>query len=178
MLETKFENIMLQHVEIFKTIPEDDIDMLILLLNKVLNTGNIIGLGAGRMGYSLRSFIMRLSHVGFEAFMIGDTTLPRVTKSDLVIVNSSTGNTPSIALYAEQAKVAGAKIALITSTKESRISKLSDLTVEYSVIDNHQLMKTVHEQFSLLFFDYIVHRLVVEGKMDVQTIERNHSILE
>ena len=58
-----------------------------------------IGLGAGRMGYSLKAFIMRLSHMGYNATFIGDTNVPRVTSNTVVFVNSSSGETPSIALY-------------------------------------------------------------------------------
>ena len=67
----------------------------------------IIGLAAGRMGYALRSFIMRLSHMGFNATMIGDTNVPRVKENSVIFVNSSSGETPSIVLYTEQAKENG-----------------------------------------------------------------------
>ena len=178
MLETNFDNIIDNHRKIFRTIPEDDMAAFIELLGKFSKSGRIFGLGAGRMGYSLQSFIMRLSHLGFNAYMIGDTSLPRVSKSDLVIVNSSSGNTPSIALYAEQAKAAGAYIFLLTSASQSHLLNIADKILKYSVEENRQLMKTVHEQFSYLILDYIVHRLVVDNKMDVNAIEQNHSILE
>ena len=43
------------------------------------------------MGYSIQAFIMRLSHLGYPAFMIGDMSLPRIGSDDLVIVNSILG---------------------------------------------------------------------------------------
>ena len=66
--------------------------------------GKIVGLGAGRMGYSLQAFIMRLSHLGYIAYMLGDTSVPRIGVGDLVLVNSSSGETPSVCLLAEIAK--------------------------------------------------------------------------
>ena len=69
---------------------------------KNINNDNIIGIAAGRMGYSLRSFIMRLSHMGFNASMIGDTNVPKVRNDTIMIVNSSSGETPSILNYAIQ----------------------------------------------------------------------------
>ena len=65
-------------------------------------SNSFVGLGAGRMGYSLQSFIMRLSHLGLKSFMIGDTTVPRINENSVVLINSSSGETESIKLYAQQ----------------------------------------------------------------------------
>jgi 6-phospho-3-hexuloisomerase len=178
MFEMDFEKITRQHFDIFQTIPHQKVEGVVEILKNMPKNGRVIGLGAGRMGYSLQSFIMRLSHIGFEAYMIGDTTLPRVGIGDIVVVNSSSGNTPSINLYAKQAKDAGAKIVLLTSAKNCLIGNLSNFIILYTVKKNMQLMKTVHEQFSLLFLDYIAHRLVVDNDLNVNEIENNHSILE
>ncbi len=178
MSQNDFGEIIRQHINIFETIDKKDIDNFVAALTNLSRFRRIIGLGAGRMGYSLQSFIMRLSHLGFNAFMLGDTTLPRVKDGDLIIVNSSSGNTPSIVLYAKQAREAGAVIILLTASKNSQLSIIADCTIRYSVPHNNQIMKTIYEQFSFLFFDYIIHRLVDDNKMDTKVIELNHSILE
>ena len=140
--------------------------------------GNIIGLGAGRMGYALQGFIMRLSHLGKNAFMIGDTTLPRVTKHDLVLVNSSSGATPSIVLYAQQAHSHGAKICLVSAQEKSPISEIAHEIVTYPNIASNQLMKTYHEQLTWVFYDCI-SQLVFEKLGNSRTsVENNHSVLE
>src|SRR5512137_2637182 len=74
----------------------DDYRSVVTTVSSFFEGGKIIGLGAGRMGYSLRAFIMRLSHIGFNASMIGDTNVPRCDENTLCIVNSSSGNTDSI----------------------------------------------------------------------------------
>ena len=66
----------------------------------------VVGLGAGRMGYSVQSFVMRLSHLGYKAYMIGDTTTPRIGKDTIAIVNTSSGETPTMRLYVDQCKEA------------------------------------------------------------------------
>jgi 6-phospho-3-hexuloisomerase len=121
---------------------------------------------------------MRLSHIGFEAYMIGDTTLPRVGHGDLVLVNSSSGNTPSILLYTEQAKQAGATIISLSANNESKIASLADRTICYTVEEDFQLMKTSYEQFSFLFWDFVAQKIIVSGNLNVEKIEYNHSILE
>jgi 6-phospho-3-hexuloisomerase len=59
----------------------------------------IVGVGAGRVGYALRAFIMRLNHFGFNASFIGDTNVPALTSDDMLIVASTSGSTPTISYY-------------------------------------------------------------------------------
>lgn len=140
--------------------------------------GNIIGIGAGRMGYSLRAHIMRLSHIGYEAYFIGDTTLPRIDDKSVVIINSSSGETPTNILYAQQAKAAGSYIITITTNAESTIAKLSDQLVLIPQMESHQLMKTIYEQYTMLMLDYVAEQVVSQLDLDRDTITHNHSILE
>lgn len=139
---------------------------------------NIIGIGAGRMGYSLRAFIMRLSHVGYESYFIGDTTLPRIDEKSVVIINSSSGETPTNILYAQQAKEAKSYIITITTNKDSTIAKLSDQLVIIPQMNSHQLMKTIYEQYTYLLLDYVAEQVVSELDLDRDIITHNHSILE
>ena len=46
------------------------------LANK--RSANICAYGAGRMGYGLRAFIMRLIHLGYRAYWYTDTTIPHM----------------------------------------------------------------------------------------------------
>ena len=155
------------------------VDKYVSVLEKSLNANKVIvGIGAGRMGYSLRAHIMRLSHIGYNAYFIGDTTTPRIDSNSLVIINSSSGETPTNILYAQQASTAGAFIITITSNKESTIAKLSDLVVETPALESHQLMKTIYEQYSYILFDYITESVVTNLKLNRNIITHNHSILE
>jgi 6-phospho-3-hexuloisomerase len=155
------------------------VDKYVSVLEKSLNANKVIvGIGAGRMGYSLRAHIMRLSHIGYHAYFIGDTTTPRIDSNSLIIINSSSGETPTNILYAQQASTAGAFIITITSNKESTIAKLSDLVVETPALESHQLMKTIYEQYSYILFDYITELVVTNLKLNRNIITHNHSILE
>lgn len=147
-----------------------------ILLNNSFS--NIIGIGAGRMGYSLRAFMMRLSHIGFTTYFIGDTALPRIKENDIVIINSSSGETPTNILYAEQAKAAKSCIIAFTCNENSSIAKLSTYVVPIPKIKSEQLMKSVYEQYTFLLFDYIAQQFVHDYRLDIKRIEQNHSILE
>lgn len=140
--------------------------------------GKIFCLGAGRMGYSIQSFSMRLSHLGYTSYMIGDTTLPRIEKGDLILINSSSGETQSIVLLAKIAKQHGGKIITISSREGSTLSKLADLRVIYKEINSKQLMKTAYEQFSFILFDKMAFDIFKVSGRTLDFVENNHSILE
>lgn len=156
-----------------KTSLDSFIDTIVHAREKTL-----VGIGAGRMGYSLQSFIMRLSHLGYTAYMIGDTTLPRVDSETIAIVNTSSGETPSIKLYVEQCREAGVYIVAFTTNPHSSIARLADLTISVPFIQSAQLMKTVYEQYSFVLFDYIAGRILELAELKVSWVEKNHSILE
>ena len=140
--------------------------------------GNIICLGAGRMGYAVQSFAMRLSHLGFKAFMIGDTTLPRVGEGDLIVVNSSSGETPSIVLLAKLARDHGGRLICFTSDARSTLAEMSEIVIVYQKYKSLQLMKSIYEQFSFLLFDYISREVFIASGIEKNWVEHNHSILE
>ena len=139
---------------------------------------NIIGLGAGRMGYALRAFIMRLNHMGFNASMIGDTNVPRVTEDSIIIVNSSSGETPSILNFVKQAVTEKGIIFLTSCSSESSIGNYAHSIINLPVITSTQLMKSPYEQFSMLLYDYIIIKLMESLKLDPIKVSNNHSILE
>ena len=138
----------------------------------------IYGLGAGRMGFSLKAFIMRLGHLGFNSYMIGDTTIPMVKKNHLVIINSSSGETRSILLLAKIAKSHGAKIVTTTTNSNSSIAKISDIILKISNVDSTQIMKTIYEQSTYLLYDIIIKEIIQELELDIDTINKNHSVFE
>jgi 6-phospho-3-hexuloisomerase len=137
-----------------------------------------VGFGAGRMGYSLRAFIMRLDHLGFKSFMIGDTTFPRVNSSTIAFFNSSSGETESNVLYAKQAQKYGAKLVLFSTNDQSTLANYCDLTILYKKVESKQLMKSIYEQFTFLLFDHICELIKVDLGIEKSYIENNHSISE
>lgn len=156
---------------------QEEIEKVVELISKK-NDSLIIGLGAGRMGYSLRAFVMRLTHLGFNAFMIGDTGLPRINEDSIILINTSSGETPTIKLYAEQAKNVGATIITFTTNSKSSIGLISNYVVEMEKYESNQLMKTLYEQFSFLLFDYIAEKIFTKMNLEKKWVEKNHSILE
>ena len=155
------------------SVTDEKIDEVISLLDK---STNIVTIGAGRMGYSLKAFTMRLSHLGYNAYHLNDTTLPRIGENDLVIVASSSGETPSIKLLTEIAVEHKSTIMLFTQDADSSIAAISDCVVLMNKIESKLTMKTAPEASTYILYDIIATK-ILESK-DESKVIHNHSILE
>jgi len=162
---------------ISNTLNPEEIDVVV----KLCTSGKfdkIVGFGAGRMGYALRAFIMRLCHIGFDAYMIGDTNFPKIDEKTLVLINSSSGNTETMVLYAMQAKKFNGQVVTFTANASGSLNSVSDYLVTYQVNETKQIMKTVYEQFSFILFDHIAECIIQQSKRSRTWISSNHSISE
>lgn len=85
--------------------------------------------GAGRSLLMLRAFAMRLMHLGFTAYVVGDTTTPAFGPGDLLIAGSGSGTTSGVVRVASKAKELGGQVACITIKPESPLGQLADYVV-------------------------------------------------
>ena len=61
-------------------------------------------MGAGRSGLVAKAFAMRLMHLGFTAYVVGETITPAMRPKDLLVIFSGSGRTKTIADIAETAR--------------------------------------------------------------------------
>jgi 6-phospho-3-hexuloisomerase len=106
-----------------------DEDQAARFLDEMLSARRIYVAGAGRSGLVSRAFAMRLMHIGFESFVVGETITPALLAGDTLVAFSGSGETNSIVDICETAKDIGAKICLITFSPESRAAHLADCIV-------------------------------------------------
>ncbi|HDJ83462.1 MAG TPA: 6-phospho-3-hexuloisomerase [Desulfurococcaceae archaeon] len=90
----------------------------------------ILVMGAGRSGLVGRAFAMRLLHLGYNVYVLGDTIVPRIGKGDIVIAISGSGRTKLIVTAAEAAKHVGATVIAVTSYPDSPLAEIADIVVE------------------------------------------------
>lgn len=118
--------------------------------------------GAGRSLLMVRGLAMRLMHMGFDAYVVGETATPAIEPEDLLIIGSGSGETATLAVMAQKAKKIGAKLALITIYPESTMAKLADCIVQIKAATTKGDRKSVKsiqpganmfEQSLLLFCD-------------------------
>jgi 6-phospho-3-hexuloisomerase len=122
LLETVFD----ESRNLLKAVPGDVVERVI----KGLDHADRIFCGAqGRSGYVLRCFCMRLMHLGYRAFFVGETITPRIAKADILVVLSGSGQT---ALTYELLKVGqqqGALTCGMIGVEDSPIGRALDLKV-------------------------------------------------
>ena len=63
------------------------------IIESIMHSGKIFIAGAGRTGYIMRCFAMRLIHLGFCAYVIGDTEMIAAKAGDLLLIGSGSGET-------------------------------------------------------------------------------------
>ncbi|HEC72108.1 MAG TPA: 6-phospho-3-hexuloisomerase [Thermoplasmatales archaeon] len=112
--------------EILERVSEKDIRKVKTLF---FQSDRIFVYGAGRSGLVARAFAIRLVHLGFQTFVIGETISAPVTRGDLVIIVSGSGETIPAVMTAEIAHKIGAKVVSITAKKRSEIAKFADVTL-------------------------------------------------
>ncbi|MFQ6054258.1 MAG: SIS domain-containing protein, partial [Candidatus Bathyarchaeia archaeon] len=86
----------------------------------------VLLVGAGRSGLVGRAFAMRLMHLGFNIYVMGETITPAVGEGDLVLIISGSGSTTLPVTVAEMAKKLGARVLAVTSHPESPLGMTAD----------------------------------------------------
>ena len=95
----------------------------------LLKARRIYVAGAGRSGFIARAFAMRLLHLGYDVYVVGETVTPALVPGDTMVVLSGSGETVSMATFCATVKGLGGTICLITASPESKISKIADCVV-------------------------------------------------
>ena len=159
------------------------------ILNNILHSRQIILVGAGRMGLMLQSFCARLNHLGFPAFMAGTTGCPPIGKKDMLLVASSSGETPTVREIAHIAHKVGAKVIIITANTTSTISRISSGYLylqapsslsgpESNSLKSLQPMKSLFEQSLFILLESMVLSLLERTGQSAEDLARRHANLE
>ena len=98
-------------------------------VREILMAKRIYVSGAGRSGLMAKAFAMRLMHLGFESYVVGETITPAMAEDDLLVAFSGSGETRSIADICKTASSVGGTVALITSNRDSTMAGIADFLV-------------------------------------------------
>ena len=157
------------------------------LISSILSAKNVFVTGQGRSGLVSRTFAMRLTHIGLNAYCVGDATTPNIDQGDLLIACSSSGSTHITRYIAGLARKANATVVAVTSQKSSPLAGQADIIVELPVKEvstNHkdsgsiQFRSTLFEQACLVYLDGIILSLVKKLKSSENEMHKRHSNLE
>lgn len=81
--------------------------------------------GEGRSGFSAKGFAMRLMHLGYQVYFVGETITPAVKEGDVFIAVSGSGTSANVISDAKKAKEKGATVVAVTSKPSSPLAELA-----------------------------------------------------
>ena len=140
--------------------------------------------GAGRSGHVAKSFAIRLVHLGFQTFVIGETIGAPVKKDDMVFIVTGSGETIPSVMTAEIARNIGAKLVVVTGRKDSRITKFADIAIILSAecMDEERKtlapLGTLFEASAWILLDSIIAELMKSKGETEESMQSRHATLE
>lgn len=172
-----------EHLELVK---QFDFDELGSLIAPIKNARSIFLIGMGRSGLMMQAAAMRLMHLGFKAYVVGETTTPAIGEGDLLIAGSGSGTTASVLRAAKTAKEEKADVISFTTDETSALAEIADHIViipaaqkeEHHNKISDQYAGSLFEQGLLLFFDALIQTLWKVDGSSAETLYKRHSNLE
>ncbi|AEH61755.1 6-phospho 3-hexuloisomerase [Methanosalsum zhilinae DSM 4017] len=172
-----------------------DLDSVREMLNNIFAAESIFVMGAGRSGLVGRAFAMRLMHLGFNVYVVGETTTPAVKKDDVVIGISGSGETRSIVDLGRIAAEIGSTLISVTSNKESTLGEMADTAVVIpgrikdnggGYLERHMRgdyrnltpLGTSFEISSMVFLDAVIAELIAIMGVSEADLKLRHTTLE
>jgi 6-phospho-3-hexuloisomerase len=176
------------HEELLNTLTRVSDDHIEVLVENILHCEKIFISGAGRSGLMAKAFCMRLMHIGFDAFVVGETVTPNIGDKDLLIIASGSGGTASLVSMAQKKASIGFNLSLLSIFPDSPIGKIADCVVQIpapspkvsskTAPPSIQPMGSLFEQSLLLVLDIIIMRLMERLELNTHTMYSRHANLE
>jgi 6-phospho 3-hexuloisomerase len=172
--------------EIRTTILKVDKDETETLIESIRRANRIFVSGSGRTFLMLKAFAMRMMHLGYTVYVVGEIVTPAIAKGDLLLVGSGSGETQTVAVVAKQAKACGASVAAITIFPDSTIAGIADFTVQIpgkttkrdSGVKSMQPGGNLFEQSLLIVLDGLIARLNESARQGIDSGFPLHANLE
>ena len=143
--------------------------------------------GLGREGLQMRGLAMRLFHLGIDAHVVSDMTVPPLSAGDLLIVSAGPGDFTTIEALMNIAKKAGAKTAVVTAQVAGGAARRADvvLHIPAQTMANDQAgklsvlpMGSLFEVAMMLVFELVVLKLRDRLGETPETMRARHTNLE
>jgi len=175
---------------VLSSINEDKLNEFVNLLST--NGIKVLGYSAGRMGFGLKAFLMRLNHLGIPAYWYGDNYIPPMNENDVFICCSNSGTTASVFNILEIFKnKAKGHIVSFVGNEESKMAVNSEIAIKFKTcngglnsadddtkINSIQPMTTLTEQSMFVLFDVITMMLIEKMNIDIVGTKKYHSNIE
>ncbi|HHF98834.1 MAG TPA: 6-phospho-3-hexuloisomerase [Candidatus Aerophobetes bacterium] len=164
---------------------EKEVDKFV---NKIFSSKRIFVAGAGRSGILIKAFAMRLMQMGFETYVVGETTTPAIREDDLLVLISGSGETEYSYHILKTARKVGACSYLITARRDSRMGKIAcgkivipgPTKVSPQKRDENvaQVLGSLFEQAAFILLECILEKIARRINIQHEDILIRHANLE
>ncbi len=186
------ENITKHALAVIDKIDEKQVDKMI---DTIQNAKSVFIVGSGRSELIGMAFAMRLMHLGFVVYVIGDVTTPAIDKNDCLIAISGSGETRTVTLAAGTASASEASVIGITANTSSTLGGYLDVCVNIESktkvpwkhytsevlkgeYDDLTPMGTLFEDTTHLFLDGLIAEFMARLGKKEDDLKRRHATIE
>jgi 6-phospho-3-hexuloisomerase len=192
ILKNTVEGIAKNSLEVISRLDPDQVD---LMIETIQNSNAIFIVGSGRSELVGKAFAMRLMHLGFSVYVVGDVTTPSITKDDCLVAISGSGETKTVTIAAETSKEVDAQVIAITANPESTLGKYMDVVVKIETktkipwkhytshvlkgnYDDLTPLGTLFEDATYLFLDGSIAEFIYRMGIKENDLKKRHATLE
>lgn len=160
---------------------ESDIESARDLIHR---TDRVYATGEGRSGFQARSFAMRMMHIGYTSYMMGETICPSMHEGDVLLAISGSGTTRKTVEDAQAAQKLGVKVIAVTSKPESPLAQAAAATivvpgrVKGEVGGSIQLLSSLFDQSVHIALDALCLLLSRRDNVSDAQANANHANVE
>ena len=173
--------------ELKKTINKISVSEMLDVADALNGAKRIFIAGIGRSGLIGKTFAMRLVHMGFLVYIVGDATTPAIQENDLLVIVTGSGTTKTLQLYAEEAISFRAELIVITASADSPIGDLAQkrliipAEMNYAGVAMSRTLQpeaNVFEQCLMITLDYLSMILMKIKALDSEKMFERHANLQ
>ncbi|MEG0628780.1 6-phospho-3-hexuloisomerase [Enterococcus viikkiensis] len=176
------KTIMTEINQVMDLVDEKQLDQALPVFQK---NKRIFVIGAGRSGFQAKGFAMRLMHIGYTDYVMGETITPSIQKGDTWVAISGSGTTKGIVNDTKAAKKLGLDIVALTSDPESPLAQLADqviivpgATKTGAGIKSVQLLSTLFDQTVHITLDALTLKLAKRDQTSNEEALHEHVNVE
>lgn len=162
-------------------------DTEVRMCAEILRARRIACFGVGREGLMMKALCMRLMHLGLDAHVAGDMTVPPIGNGDLLILSAGPGSFSTVLALLDVAHKAGARTMVVTAQPAGfaaqRAAVVIELPAQTMADDRGQSssllpMGSLYEAAQLIFFDLISISLRERTGQTAEQMRARHTNLE
>ena len=174
MLEDYIDEVIL-HLKMLKNINWDSVKEMVDVISS--SNSRIFIYGVGRSGYVAQAFTMRLMHLGFNTYFVGEPNCPSIGNGDILVVISRSGRTYSVVNMVKRVRKECKGVKIVSIGGRGDIGDISDIHIELDIKEYNKEyfpMGTLFEELAFILLDGVIYLLRKKLNISEEEMKRRH----